>query len=278
MLAAATLFVAGVPRAAAEPAPVELKQKTLDAFDLYIRLTEARVDDELRRGNRFLGVDALPEAKRQEAYAELHQGRVWIERLETRQNGLPIQCPKGLIHHWVGVVFIPGATLVETLRLVEDYDHHAVYYQPDVMRSKILDHHGNDFKVYLRFHRRKILSVVLDTEHEIRYFPVDATHAHSRSYSTHVAEVENHDKPDEHQKPVGNDGGYLWRINTYWRFLERDGGTYVQCESVSLTRDVPTGLGWLLAAFVTSIPRESLTFSLAATRTALLRKPGAPPR
>ncbi len=271
LLAAVGLFAAVAPRVAAEPAPVQLRQQTLDAFYLYVRLTEARVDDELRRGDRFLWVDGLPEAKRQAAYATLRQGQVWIERLEARQDGQPIRCPHGLIHHWVGVVFVPGATLEQTLRLVEDYDHHAVYYKPDVMRSKILEHHGNDFKVYLRFHRKKILTVVLDTEHEIHYFPVDATRAHSRSYSTRVAEVENHDRPDEYQKPVGNDGGYLWRINTYWRFLERDAGTYVQCESVSLTRDIPAGLGWLLGGFVTSIPRESLAFSLTATRNALLR-------
>ena len=275
LLLAVGLFAAAVPRSAAEPASLQLRQETLAAFDLYVRLTEARVDDELRRGNRFLWVDGLPDAKRQAAYAELRQGQVWIERLETRQDGQPIKCPHGLIHHWLGVVFIPGATLEQTLRLVEDYDHHAVYYKPDVMRSKILERHGDDFKVSLRFYRKKILTVVLDTEHEIHYFPVDATHAHSRSYSTRVAEVENHGKPDERQKPGGNDGGYLWRINTYWRFVERDAGTYVQCESVSLTRDIPTGLGWLLSGFVTSLPRESLTFSLTATRNALLRKPAA---
>jgi len=272
-LVVAAGLLGAVPRAAADPGPVQLKQQTLDAFDLYVRLTEARVDDELRRGTPFLWVDALSDAKRQAAYAELQQGQLAIERLETRQAGQPIQCPNGLIHHWVGVIFIPGATLEQTLRLVEDYDHHAVYYKPDVMRSRILEHNGNDFKAYLRFHRKKILTVVLDTEHEIHYFPLDATRAYSRSYSTHIAEVENHDKPGERQKPVGNDGGYLWRINTYWRFLERDGGTYVQCESVSLTRDIPTGLGWLLSGLVNSIPRESLTFSLTATRNALRKPP-----
>lgn len=272
LLIAAGLLAAATP-AAANPGPVQLKPKTLEAFERYARLTEARNDDELRRGTPFLWVDSLPEPRRRAADAELRQGQVVIERLETQQDGQPIQCPNGLIHHWVGVIFIPGASLEQTLRLVEDYDHHSTYYKPDVMRSKILEHHGNDFKVYLRFYRKKFITAVLDTEHEIHYFPIDATHAYSRSYSTRVAEVENHDKPNEREKPIGDDGGYLWRINTYWRFLERDGGTYVQCESVSLTRDIPKGLGWLLGPLVTSIPRESLTFSLSATRAALVHRP-----
>ena len=75
--------------------------------------------------------------------------------------------------------------------------------------------------------------------------------------------------PSEREKPIGHDGGYLWRLNTYWRFLERDGGTYLQCESVSLTRGIPAGLGWLVGPFVTSLPRESLEFTLDTTRRAL---------
>lgn len=276
LLAAAGLLAVAVPSRAADPAPspepVQLKQRTLDAFDRYMRLTEARNADDLRRGTPFLWVDGLPEGQRQAAYAELRAGQVKMERPETREAGQPIPCPGGLVHHWVGVVFIPDATLPQTLHLLQDYDNHAVYYKPDVQRSKILERHSNDFKIFLRFRRKKIITVVLNTEHEVHYFPMDATHAHSRSRTTRIAEVENHDKPNEREKPVGDDGGYLWRMNTYWRFLEQDGGTYVQCEAISLTRDIPAGLGWLIGPFVTSIPRETLTATLNATRAALESK------
>jgi len=40
----------------------------------------------------------------------------------------------------------------------------------------------------------------------------------------------------------------------------------VQCEAVSLTRDIPTGLGWLLRPLVTKIPKESLNRALGRTR------------
>ena len=255
-----------------DPAPAQLKAKTLEAFDHYVQLTQARHDDEVRHPEQFLWVDALPEAQRQEAYAQLRQGLVTIERLHTLDHGKPIRCPNGLIHHWVAVLFIPGATLEQTLSLVKDYDHHSTYYAPDVRRSKILEHLGDEFKVFLRFQRKKLVTVVLNTEHEVRYFPVDATRAHSRSVMTRVAKVENNDMPDEREKPAGQDGGYLWGMNNWWRFVQRDGGTYVQCESASLTRDIPAGLGWLIGPFVNSIPRETLTATLNATRNALTKK------
>jgi len=107
------------------------------------------------------------------------------------------------------------------------------------------------------------------SEHEARFSREGRDRARSRIYSTRIAEVENPDTPGEREKPVGQDGGYLWRLYTYWRFLERDGGTYVQCESITLTRGIPVGFGWLIRPFITSIPRESLEFTLATTRRTL---------
>lgn len=262
------VLLATPPRASA----AELKQKTIEAFDRYVRLSEARMEEESRGGAPFLWIDRLPQERREAAYAQLRQGRVMIERLETLDDSKPIPVPDGLIHHWIGTVFIPSATLAETLGLLKDYDRHQDYYKPDVMRSKILQHSGNDFLVNLRFYKKKVLTSVLDTEHEIHYFPMDATHAASRSRTTRIAEVEDVGESDERLKPVGNDRGFLWRMNTYWRFEQKDGGTYVECQSISLTRDVPTGLGWLIGPYVQSVPRESLTFTLDATRRTLLHR------
>ena len=251
------------------PAAVQLKPKTIEAFERYLRLTETRNDEELRRGAPFLYVDALPEAERAAAYAALHRGEVKLERRETLADGRAIACPGGMIHHWEGLAFVPGATLDETLALLQDYDHHAKYYAPDVERSKIERHEGDDFRVLLRFRRHKVITVVLDTEHDVHYVRDSATRAHSRSSAVRIAEVENPGRANEREKAPGEDGGFLWRMETWWRMEERDGGVYVQSEVVSLTRDIPAGLGWLIGPFVTSIPRESLTFTLEATRKAI---------
>jgi hypothetical protein len=83
--------------------------------------------------------------------------------------------------------------------------------------------------------------------------------------------VANAGTAEEKEEPVGQGGGYLWRLNSYWRFEERDGGLYIECESISLTRGIPYGLGWVVGPFVTSLPRESLEFTLTTTRNVLAR-------
>jgi hypothetical protein len=44
---------------------------------------------------------------------------------------------------------------------------------------------------------------------------------------------------------------------------------YLECQAISLSRDVPVGLGWLINPIVRSLPRESLTNTLRETRQAL---------
>jgi hypothetical protein len=261
VLVVSLVLTLAVPAGAAE-----LEPKTAEAFERYAKLTQAQIDSELSDRQRgFLWVERLPEERRAAAYARVRGGEVVIERLETLDHGKRIECPGGMIHHWIGTAFIPGATLAQTLALVEDYDHHQDYYAPDVARSKILRHAGDDYVIYLRFYKRKVITSVVDTEHEVHYSVVDATRAWSRSRTTRVQQVDDAGKPDEHLLPEGQGDGFLWRMNTYWRFEEKDGGTYVECQTVSLTRDIPTGLGWLVGGYVTSVPRESLTFTLATT-------------
>ncbi len=190
--------------------------------------------------------------------------------MQTRDPaGSALDAPDALIHHWIGAVFSRGATLHLVLSVVQDYDRHQDIYQPEVVRSKLLRHDGNDFQIFYRLRERKVITVTLNTNHNVHYFPIDPHHCRSRSASTRIAEVGNAGAPDEYEKPVGHDGGFLWRMNSDWRFEELDGGVYVEVESVSLTRDIPAGLGWIVKPFVTSIPRESLLETLGSTRSAV---------
>jgi hypothetical protein len=267
VLATAALHSAGASIAqAGEPEPAQLKPKTLEAFDHYAKLTEARNAEELQRGTNLLWVDGLPAEQRAAAYEALKRGEVQMKKLETLDGGKPIGCPSGIIHHWVGVVFVPGAKLEDVLGTLEDYDKHYMYYGPDVERSKIESRNGDHFRVFLRFRRHKVITVVLNTEHEIEYFHDAPGRAHSRSSAVRIAEVENAGKSDERERTPGDDGGFLWRMETWWRMEERDGGVYVQSEVVSLTRDIPVLLKWMIEPFVTSIPKETLTATLVATR------------
>lgn len=264
-LAAVLLFV--LPLNAAD-----LQAQAAQNYARYIALTQVQVDAELAQSGSCLWVERLPESRRTEALAQLRSGGVVIEKLETLDDGKPIAVPGGLIHHWIGTAFVPGATLAQTLAFMQDYNHKVEYFKPDIVRSKILKHEGDDYFVLLRFYQKKIITTVIDTDQEVHYHVVDKTHAWSRSSATRVQEVDNPGKSDERLEPEGHDRGFVWKLNTFWRFEEKDGGTYLECQAISLSRDIPTGLGWMVGSFVSSVPRESLTFTLTTARAALAKK------
>lgn len=250
---------------------VELSPETVAGFARYVSATEARITRQVARPDTFLYLDSLKEPQRSEVFQQLKRGDVYMERLETDDaQGKEIEAPGGMIHHWIGGVFIPGVRAGRVVAFLEDYDHHQDYYQPEIVRSRLISHTDDDFRIFYRLRKHKVITVTLDTEHDVHYARLDDTHWSSRSVSTRIAEVAEAGKPGEYEKPVGHDGGFLWRINSYWRFVERDGGVYVECESISLTRGIPAGLGWLIGPFVTSVPKESLEHTLTNTRSGVL--------
>jgi hypothetical protein len=247
----------------------ELQRQTAAAFDRYTRATEARLAKTATRDGPFLFIDARP-ANRAEAYAALGQGRVLVEPVNADEGGRPIEAPYGLIHDWVGLVFIPGATLERTLAVIQDYDNEENIYAPEVRRSKLLKHEGDYFEVYLQLYKETIVTVVLNGDFDIRYERLSASRAISRTSSTRLAEVADLGQPGEHELPVDGGHGSLWRLHNYWRYEERGGGVYVQPESIGLSRNVPFGFGWLVNPLLRSIPRRTLEALLTRTRIAVL--------
>lgn len=239
------------------------------AWECYIELTETRVEAQQRDTQNFLHPAAASADQRAMLGARLKGGEVVVEKLTTTDDGKQIETPGALIHHWMGTAFIEKSTIKQAFAVLQDYDHHSTTYAPEVQRSKLIHRSGDDFTAYLRFVKKKVITVVLDTYHQAHYGMLDSTHAYSRSYTTKVAEIEDPGKPAEREKSVAEEEGFMWKMNTYWRFEERDGGLYIQCEAITLTRDVPFGLAWMVEPFVASIPKESLTSTMVETRTAL---------
>ncbi|MFN7923457.1 MAG: hypothetical protein U0Q16_25370 [Bryobacteraceae bacterium] len=241
--------------------PVEaLRAETLSAFEHHVHSREAEMERTYHKGNGFLWSDLADSRKRR-----VRAGEVVIEPRDGK--GL-FEIKGGLIHDWVGAAFIPKVTLATVLKRVQDYDKHKQYYRPEVVDSKLLSHQGDEYRVYMRLLKKKVLTVVLNTEHDVKYYPVDATKAYSKSYTTKIAELDDPGTASERELKPGSDHGFLWRLNSYWRFFERDGGVYVECEAISLSRGVPLGLTWVLAPILRDLPRESLSHTLDATRQA----------
>lgn len=249
----------------------ELKKHTIEAFQLYVQLTEARIAVELSHPDLFLYFDSLPEQQRPLWQEQLANGQIIVRSVETRQNSKKIKVPDGLIHHWVALVFMPGVDLKQVVAFLQDYDRQQSIYKPDIQRSQLLSREGQSFKVYLRLYRKAVVTAVYNAEFAIQYFPLDATREYSRSYSTRIAEVEHPGTLEEREKPVGNDRGFLWRLYMYTRCEERDGGTYMQIEFIALSRSVSAIFAWLVNPYIKSIPREYLSNFLKVTRRELPR-------
>jgi len=238
---------------------VELKPGTLLAYSTHIAAAEAAVEARLR------GEEPFPDGCA-ERLAQLRKGATIVELCSGKR---PLQVLDGLIHDWIGVICVPGTTLEKTLALLQNYDNHKNIYQPEVIGSKLIGRRGNDFQIYLRLCKKKIITVILDTDHDVHYFSMGSMRWACCSRSTRISEVENAGKPTENVRPPDTGYGFLWRLHSYWRFVESENCTYIECRAISLTRDVPRALAWIIEPIILKLPRESLKATLEATRSAL---------
>src|SRR5579862_2131071 len=255
------------PLAAFAAAAAELKQDTIQAFEQYVKVTEEERAAKRRKYGTFLWVDSQEEALRQQFHERLSRGEVVTKHLETRDDNRPIHIPHGLVHHWVGTIFIPGATLDQTMTLMENYPTYPQLFSFGVQRSKVVSQEKNHSQVQLRMFRESRSPAFYNVDLDDRYFTVDADHAYLRSRSTRIAELADVGKPTEHELPVGDDRGLLWRLNLDWRCQEKNGGVFLQIEVIALSRGVPAIIAWLADPYIQGIPREYLEKVLQAMRS-----------
>jgi hypothetical protein len=258
---------------AASAYAAELKPETVAAFGRYVAATEAQMGSDPGL-DQFLIVDRLADLQRQQAYDQLRGGQVYIEELHTQEDHHPIPIENGLVHHWAGVIFIPKATVSDIVAILQDYENQPSIYKPDVRQAKLIDRNGQKSKIFEQFYSKSLITVVLNVYFDVMETQIGSGRVQSVSRSTRIAEVVNQGEPDEHERNDGKDHGYLWRLNSYWRMEEKDGGVYVQSESLSLTRTVPVMLAWLINPLTKSIPHDVLFRLLTDTRMAALT-PGA---
>ena len=251
---------------------VQLKPRTLEAFESYIRDAESAMQPSLKGDSAFLWSDTD-----QQRAQQVRQGKI-IAQLWA--GDAPVKIPNGLIHDWTGAAFVPNATVQQTLTLVQNYDNHKNIYQPEVIDSKLVSQDGNDFKIFLRLLKKKVITVVLDTDHDVHYSQVGPGRWFCRSWTTRIVEVEEVGTEKEHALEPDSGYGFLWRLYSYWKFEEKNderrasasaaSGVYIECRAISLTRDIPYGLGWIIEPIIRNLPQESLIHTLECTRNALV--------
>lgn len=239
---------------------------TLRAWGLYVKATEARIAGELGDSARPLVIDRQPEGVRGRERAAVLAGTIPVAEMPAAlADGKPIDIPDGRIHHWRGAVFIPRLTVSRLLDIVQgDPGEHK---QPDVTRARMIARDGDHLRLFLQIQRTQIITVTYNTEHDLHYVRLREGFATSRAEATRIVEVADPGTPREREKPDGDDHGFLWGLNAYWRYLQVGDGVIVECESVSLSRGIPLLARPVVSPIVDHIAAESMRRTLDALRT-----------
>jgi hypothetical protein len=246
----------------------DLQPETLRAWNANVEKIEWRISSELRSGNGFLSLDFQDPGAAAKARYQVLSGEIPINQIS--RSAQSIQVPNGMIHHWRGTIFIPGVGLDLVLSRVAD-PRLEDSRQEDVLESRVLENRPGQLKLYLKLQRSKIVTVVYNTEHLVRYKQYSTTQASSSSIATKIAEVDYGRDGAEREKPEGHDHGYLWRMNSYWRYQEVKGGVIVECESMTLSRSIPNLLEYMVRPLIKSVARESMKRTLESLRIRLVR-------
>jgi hypothetical protein len=252
------LILAAAPHSiATEPAPA-----AVSAFDSYVSTVESRLAQRHRSPTGFIA----PVTPAKQSEARLRQGELIIEQITPSSN---TDLPGAMLYHWRGTAFAPRAKAADFERLMKNFDAYPQNFSPQILQSKTLLQQNDHFQVLMRVRQKHVITVVMDTTYDVTFARLDAQHGYSISRSTQITEIDSPGTRHERALSSTEEHGFLWRLYTYWTYEERDGGLYMQIESASLTRSIPTGLGWAIGPFVQSVPRESLEFTLRSTCNAL---------
>jgi hypothetical protein len=227
-----------------------LKPETIAAFNEYARALEARINEQ-----RQAGRPAVQPPDRLDGQGDAVDGDT-------------VKVPSGLIHHWRGRILLPGATLERVLEAIDAPDRIAKR-QEDVLAARVLERHGSRMWLFLKVTRKSLLTVTFNTEYEIDVQRDSTRSARSRSVATRIVELEDAGTPQEREKPEGRDWGLLWRLNAYWRYTEVDAGVVAELETISLSRDIPPGLGLIARPIIEREARQSIVKTLLALRAEL---------
>ena len=232
--------------------PATLKSETVRRFDTFVAGIEESMAERHEGASSFLWLSENP--SRLEA---AETGRIVIQKQDNDAD-----LDGAMIHNWIAGMFVPDVTVNDILNVFLDYDGYPDFY-PGVVSSELLRSDGDTNKIYQRLRRK---GVVLDTWHDASFGKLDQGRAVTWSKSTEIREVKNEGKPNEELLPEGADRGYMWRMYLYWSLEQTDDGVFAECHSISLSRDVPFLLRWLVNPFIRNIPRDALEQSLEATR------------
>jgi hypothetical protein len=239
-----------------------LEPTTAEAWENYVDSASRRMEQRILPGNAFLWVDEAPERR-----ARVRAGEIVLAPVGAQ---VPKRVPSGLIHDWVGAVFIANATLRDVLQVARDYGRYKELYQPTVIASKaIASSEAKDRFSMLLLSTSYLPRIALDADYESCYVHVDDRRAYSVTRTTRIQEIEEYGAPTQQVLREGEGNGIIWKLFSITRYVERDGGVYLEFEAIGLSRDISSSLRWIVEPIVRRISRSSLSTSLQQTAQAV---------
>ena len=241
----------------------ELQPDTVKAWNDYIGRADAEMKARLDGRRPFLWTDEEPGRS-----SRLQLGKTVV----APYSGHGIESvPNGLIHHWIGAVFIPDATASSLVAVLRDYDRYKEFYKPTVADSKALacTDKGERFSMIWQRHVL-FVTAAIESQYQARSVAVNVRRGYYISTTTQVREIADYGQSGEHFMTPGQGSGYIWRMHSIARYEVRDGGIYFELEAIALSRDIPGSVRWLVSPVVNHLSINSLTTSLRQTRDAVL--------
>lgn len=263
-LVTAVIAAGGVVGADEVPAPV------IAMFDRYVEVTEARMQAD-RQDGRLLWLDRQPDARRTALYRRLAAGDVVAESLRTENGGTPPPASTAVFLHAIAAVHLRGASVAETLSLLQDVDRHAEYFAPTIRRSRAIGREGDAVIVAGQFAHRKVVTIVYNAEVETRCGAIGETQAECRAVSRRGAMVADAGRPTEREKGFRGDARKQWFMRSYYRVEARGDGTTVELETLFVCPPLPRLLR-LFTPLARDAPAEVSEDLLAAMRTRLSKR------
>jgi hypothetical protein len=262
LVSAATLLSLAIVTFPVEAKAATLNPATVIAWDDYLQTANANLQDRVRRGGSFLWT-----FENAERAAKVRSGEIVVAP-GPAQN--PKKVPGGLIHHWIGAVFVPNLELANVLEVTRDYEHYKDFYRPSVVESRVIARNGSDDRFsMLLMNKAFFLKTALDADYEASNVRLDDHRFYAISRTTRVQEVEDYGQPGEYRKPEGEGSGYVWELYSIARLEQRDDGVYVEMEAIALSRDIPAAVRLVVDPIVRRVSRNSLLTSLQKTEEAV---------
>ncbi len=231
-----------------------LKPESIQAWDRYLAAAQ--------KNATFLWLDESSQRRQ-----KVKDGQTIVA--ETYSGGNK-KAPNALIHDWTGASFLPGAKIDDVISVLRNYGHYKEYYSPTVIRSKTMEQSAlTDRFLVVMMNQSLIVKTAIESNCQASYHQVTEKQWYALSNATRIQEIDDFGRAGERRLPVGEGGGYIWRLATVTRLEERDGGVYLEVEALALSRDVPISLRFVVDPIIRRVSRNSLIESLNQTSRAV---------